>query len=245
MSVPFHDGVISQFAGYEQLAELDWDRYRATYPDIARLDRILESEGDDINRYRAAKQADVLMLFYLLSADELREVLDHLGYELPAELIPRTVDYYLARTSHGSTLSALVHAWVLARSQRARAMGFFDRVLDSDIADIQGGTTEEGIHLGAMAGSIDLVQRCFSGLEIRADRLILNPCWPPELGPLTFPIIYRGHRLTLRISTTEVEVRSDPGTAPPVEIHCGPTISELAPGHLVRLRVGAKAEGAQ
>ncbi|MEC3957918.1 trehalose-phosphatase [Nocardia sp. CDC153] len=238
--VPFHDGVISQFAGYDQLAELDWDHYHEVYPDIARLDRILESEGDDINRYRAGKQADVLMLFYLLSADELRELLAHLGYELPGEMIPRTIDYYLARTSHGSTLSALVHAWVLARAHRADAMTYFDRVLDSDIADIQGGTTEEGIHLAAMAGSIDLVQRCFTGLELRADRLILNPRWPAELGPLTFPVIYRGHRLTIRITTTEVELRSDPGNAAPVEIHCGERQAALAPGRVIRLAIDPK-----
>ncbi|MCX4092473.1 trehalose-phosphatase [Nocardia sp. alder85J] len=234
MTIPFHDGVISQFAGYEQLTELDWDRYRSTYPDIQRLDRILESEGDDINRYRAGKQADVLMLFYLMSADELREILHRLGYELPGEMIPRTIDYYLARTSHGSTLSAVVHAWVLARANRSRAMQFFEQVLDSDIADIQGGTTEEGIHLGAMAGSVDLVQRCFSGLEIRDDRLILDPHWPPELGGLTFPIVYRGHRLTVRIDTRRVEVRSDPGVALPVEIHCAGRMQRLAPGAVVR-----------
>jgi trehalose/maltose hydrolase-like predicted phosphorylase len=64
MFVPFHsDGVISQFEGYESLSEFDWDGYRSRYPDIGRLDRILEAEGDDVNRYRASKQADVLMLF--------------------------------------------------------------------------------------------------------------------------------------------------------------------------------------
>lgn len=66
MRVPFHDGVISQFDGYEQLAELDWDAYRQRYGNIQRLDRILEAESDDVNRYQASKQADVLMLLYLL-----------------------------------------------------------------------------------------------------------------------------------------------------------------------------------
>ncbi|GAB4585660.1 trehalose-phosphatase [Nocardia sp. IFM 10818] len=240
MYVPFHDGVISQFDGYDQLAELDWEHYRQRYDDIARLDRILESEGDDINRYRAGKQADVLMLFYLLSADELREVLGRLGYELPGAMIPRTIEYYLARTSHGSTLSALVHAWVLARANRPQAMEFFHRVLDSDIADIQGGTTEEGIHLGAMAGSVDLVQRCFSGLEIRADRLIIDPAWPAALGELTFPITYRGHRLTVRIHAEEVEVRADPGNAAPVEIHCRDCTEALPAGWTMRLPLPPK-----
>ncbi|MET9492964.1 trehalose-phosphatase [Nocardia sp. NPDC006630] len=235
MYVPFHDGVISQFDGYDQLAELNWADYRERYGDIQRLDRILESEGDDINRYRAAKQADVLMLFYLFSADELREVLGRLGYELPGEMIPRTIEYYLVRTSHGSTLSALVHAWVLARANCGQALEFFHRVLESDIADIQGGTTEEGIHLGAMAGSVDLVQRCFSGLEMRSDRLILNPLCPDALGPLSFPISYRGHRLTVLIRADEVEVRADPGSAAPIEIDCGSVTELLSAGSTVRI----------
>ena len=38
----------------------------------------------------------------------------------------------------------------------------FLNALYSDVADMQGGTTAEGIHLGAMAGTIDVVQRCFT-----------------------------------------------------------------------------------
>ncbi|MGV9539750.1 trehalose-phosphatase [Nocardia beijingensis] len=235
MYVPFHDGVISQFEGYERLAELDWDHYRRRYGNIQRLDRILEAEGDDVNRYRAAKQADVLMLFYLLSADELRELLAHLGYDLPGEMIPRTIDYYLSRTSHGSTLSALVHAWVLARANRDRAVEFFDQVLGSDVADIQGGTTAEGIHLAAMAGSVDLLQRCFTGMELRRDRLVFCPYWPQSLGALCFPVIYRGHRLTVRVSGDGVEVSSDPGPSPPIEITCRDQTTRLTPGETVRL----------
>ena len=89
--VPFHDGVISQFAGYERLEPLDLDAYRDRYGNIGRLDLILEAEGDAANRYQIAKQADVLMLFYLLSAEELREILHGLGYELEPQTIRRTV----------------------------------------------------------------------------------------------------------------------------------------------------------
>ena len=115
------------------------------------------------------------MLFYLLSADELRELLGRLGYALPPEAIPRTIEYYLARTSHGSTLSALVDAWVLARAHREQALDQFERALRSDVADIQGGTTAEGVHLGAMAGCVDLLQRCFAGLETRQGRALVQP----------------------------------------------------------------------
>lgn len=95
-------GLISQFKGYDILAELDWKSYRAGYGNIQRLDRIREAEGDDINRYKAATQADTLMLLYLLSSDELGELLDRPDYDFPTERIPAMVDYYVARTSHGS-----------------------------------------------------------------------------------------------------------------------------------------------
>ena len=187
--------MISQFEGYRDLAELDWADYRRRYGDIQRLDRILEAEGRSVDDYQVSKQADVLMLFYLLSADELRELLGRLGYALPPEAIPRTIEYYLARTSHGSTLSALVDAWVLARAHREQALEHFERALRSDVADIQGGTTAEGIHLGAMAGCVDLLQRCFAGLETRQDALWFNPHWPHRFGRLEFAVQYRGQSL--------------------------------------------------
>ena len=235
MFVPFHDQVISQFEGYADLPELNWEEYRRRYSDIQRLDRILEAEGDDVNCYKASKQADVMMLFYLLSSDELRYILDGLGYEFAGDAIPRTIDYYMARTSHGSTLSGVVHSWVLARANRDRAMEFFDLALKSDIADIQGGTTAEGIHLAAMAGSVDLLQRCFTGLETRGDRLIFSPHWPEQLGTLEFPIFYRGHRLRLCINRKVVQVSAAAGTQPPIEVECRGQVVQLHPGATVQL----------
>ena len=64
LAVPFHDGVISQFAGYDELAELDWTAYRKKYGDIRRLDRILEAEGDSpqpVPPVQAGGRADALL----------------------------------------------------------------------------------------------------------------------------------------------------------------------------------------
>jgi trehalose-phosphatase len=234
MYVPFHDGVISQFEGYGDLAELDWDRLRRQYGNIQRLDRILEAENDDVNRYKASKQADALMLLYLLSANELRELLDRLGYRFQPEQVPKMVDYYLARTSHGSTLSGVVHTWVLARANRDRAMEFFQQALKSDVSDIQGGTTSEGIHLAAMAGTVDLMQRCFTGLETRSNRLILSPYWPESLGVLAIPIHYRGLHLHLRVSGKGVIINVDPRDAAGIEVECRGRVVQLMPGTTVR-----------
>ncbi|MER7078931.1 trehalose 6-phosphate phosphatase [Saccharopolyspora kobensis] len=236
MYVPFHgNGIISQFEGYDQLAELDWDGYRRRYGDIHRLDRILEAEGDDPNRYQASKQADVLMLFYLLSAEELGGLLEGLGYPMPADTIPANIEYYLQRTSHGSTLSAVVHAWVLARSHRHRALEFFDHVLAADIHDTQRGTTSEGVHLAAMAGSIDLLQRCFAGIEVRDGALRLNPLWPTELGDLELTLRYQGQPLTITVTGRTATVRTAPGPArPPITCACGIRSVLLGPGETAR-----------
>ncbi|GAA1899174.1 glycoside hydrolase family 65 protein [Streptantibioticus ferralitis] len=190
--VPFHAGVISQFEGYGDLAELDWDGYREQYGDIRRLDRILEAEGDTTNRYQASKQADVLMLGYLFPPAELAAVFQRLGYAVDDALWRATVDYYLRRTSHGSTLSGVVHGWVLARARHSDAWKYCQEALTGDVADLQGGTTAEGIHLGAMAGTLDLVQRGLTGLEIRDDTLWLDPAPLPELSEFGLTLRYRG-----------------------------------------------------
>jgi trehalose/maltose hydrolase-like predicted phosphorylase len=234
LRVPFHDGdIISQFEGYGDLEELDWEGLRRRHGNIRRLDRILEADGDSPNRYKASKQADVLMLFYLLSADELRGLLDRLGYRLEPAAIPRNVQYYLGRTSHGSTLSGVVNAWVLARSDRQGSWRFFSEALASDVHDVQGGTTAEGIHLGAMAGTVDLAQRCYTGLETREDVLWLNPCLPEELDGLDFDVRYRGHwGISLHLTPRRLQVRVAASDAAPVRVGVKGEVVEIPPGSM-------------
>ena len=216
MFVPFHaDGVISQFEGYESLQEFDWEGYRQRYGNIQRLDLILEAEHDSPNRYKLSKQADALMLCYVFSADELRALFGRLEYALEPEAIQRTVAYYDDRTSHGSTLCRVVHAWVQARSNRRRATRYFAEALQSDVADIQGGTTREGVHLGAMAGTVDLIQRVSTGIEVTGGVLRLNPRLPEDMERLDMRIRYRGHSLDLRLTRELLRVRErERGPAP-------------------------------
>ncbi|MCZ7528312.1 MAG: glycoside hydrolase family 65 protein [Acidimicrobiia bacterium] len=232
MLVPFHgDRIISQFDGYGDLEELDWLGYQERYGDIHRLDRILEAEDDTPNRYKVSKQADVLMLFYLFSTEDLRELFQRLGYEWDDELIPRNVEYYLQRTSHGSTLSALVHSWVLARTDRKRSWEFFNGALESDVSDVQGGTTPEGIHLGAMAGTVDVVQRCYVGIETRDGVLWLNPQLPEELRRVQLTGAYRRHfGVTVEVEGDRLRVATRPGPAPPIRIGYRGEVVELGPG---------------
>ncbi len=236
--VPMHDGVISQFEGYGDLEEFDWVGYTERYGDIQRLDRILEAENDTTNRYKLSKQADVLMLFYLLPQDELSSVFGRLGVSLDEDLIERTIDYYDDRTSHGSTLSRVVHSWVLARLDRKESWRLFQQAVTSDLIDIQGGTTKEGIHTGAMAGTVDLVQRGYTGLRVDGDTLVLDPAIPPELGQLSSSIRFRGRWLDIEISTDEARVTSEPGADGAIDVRVGETSARLGPGETLSVRLG-------
>jgi len=219
MRVAFHgDGIISQFEGYERLEEFDWEGYGKKYDDIQRLDRILEAEGDTPNRYKASKQADVLMLFYLFSAEELERIFERLGYPFERDTIPKNIQYYMQRTSHGSTLSRVVHSWVLVRSDRSRSWQLFDEALKSDYSDIQGGTTPEGIHLGAMAGSVNITQDAYTGIEPRKNVLWFNPCLPEEIGRLKMEIRYRGHTLEIEVASDKFTIRDLRCAEEPVKI---------------------------
>lgn len=231
MRLAWHDGVLSQFEGYERLKELDWEDYRARYGNIGRLDRILEAEGDSTNNYRLSKQADVLMLFYLLSEEEISEIVERLGYPYDRLLPARCVDFYLQRTAHGSTLSKLVHAWVLARIDRDEAWRLFMEALESDVSDVQGGTTQEGIHLGAMVGTVDLLQRGFTGIETRADQLRFDPFLPEEVTNLRFRIRYRQHYgLEVHLTQRALQVSGRRHVGEPLRLRVRGESYEIDPG---------------
>ncbi len=232
MFVPFHrDGVISQFEGYEDLGELDWDHYREKYGNIQRLDRILRAEGDDPDRYKLAKQADTVLLFFLFSGEEIKRIFERLGYEYTPDVVRKTVDYYDQRTSHGSTLSFIAHAGILADLAPESSWERYMVALESDVGDVQGGTTQEGIHMGVMAGTLDLIQRSYMGSEIRDGVLHIDPKPVGNLDGLSFPMRFRGTPLEVKLEGSNLTIAAQfDGFSPPIKVGVGDTIKELAAG---------------
>jgi trehalose/maltose hydrolase-like predicted phosphorylase len=240
MFVPFQsDGVIDQFEGYENLEELDWDHYREKYGRIQRLDRILRAEGDDPDKYKLSKQADTLMLFFLFPRDELEAIFERLGYELTPETIRKTAEYYAARTTHGSTLSFIVHAHILAGLDPEASWDMFLTALNSDVGDVQGGTTQEGIHMGVMAGTLDLLQRGYMGSDIRDDTVYFSPKMREKLDGLTFPMRFRGTPIELAFEGNKLTVaaQSD-GFNRSVKVGVGDAVEELGVGESHTFEVG-------
>jgi trehalose/maltose hydrolase-like predicted phosphorylase len=243
MFVPFHgEGIISQFEGYEELEELDWDAYRARHGNIQRLDRILRAEGEDPNRYKLSKQADTVMLFFLFSDDELRRIFQRLEYDYGPDTARINVDYYERRTSHGSTLSLITHAGVLASIAPASSWERFVAALESDVLDVQGGTTKEGIHIGVMSGTLDLVQRVYAGTEIRDDLLRFNPRLIDQLDGLSFPMQFRGTHIRVTFEAGRLTVLADAeGASRPIKVCVGREIRELDAGDRCTFDLAAQA----
>jgi alpha,alpha-trehalase len=166
--------------------------------------------------------------------------LERLGYRYDKELIRRNFDYYLQRTAHGSSLSRVVHAWVAARLDRESSWEFFVRGLHGDTSEVRGGTTAEGIHLGAMAGTIDLLHRCYTGLELRHDVLFLNPAIPAEVGSLEFDIRYRGYLLHLQFTAEQTRVHVDAAEGGPITVDVKGMTSTVLPGRTLEVQTSSR-----
>ena len=118
----------------------------------------------------------------------------------------RTIDYYDRRTSHGSTLSYVTHAAALAELDPESSWERFLVALESDIGDIQGGTTKEGIHMGVMSGTLDLVKRGYLGCEVRGDVLYFKPRLLDRLEGLSFSMQFHGAPFRLRLADGHLTV---------------------------------------
>jgi alpha,alpha-trehalase len=231
------DGIISQFEGYANLKEFDWQGYRSKYGNIQRVDRILEKEDDSANNYKLCKQPDVLMLFYLFSAETLKKMFKRLDYTLDKNFILKNINYYLNRTTNGSSLALTIHAWIEARLARGPSWELFSQALETDMVDARTGSTREGIHLAAMSGCIDILQRGYAGLEIRSDILILNPLLPKSIKRISFHIRYRKHWLGLEITQQNVRVKSLTSKAIPFTIMIKDEIIRLYPGNVAVVNI--------
>ncbi|MFH1118705.1 MAG: HAD-IA family hydrolase [Bacteroidota bacterium] len=203
------EGIISQYDGYFDLKELDWDYYRQKYGNIYRLDRILKAEGKSADEFKVAKQADTLMAFYNLDDAEVRVILEELGYRITDGYLKDNLVYYLARTSHGSTLSRVVHA-LLANmiGDRKLSWELYQDALNSDYNDIQGGTTAEGIHLGVMAGTVLIAIYAYAGLNLRGEQIRINPKLPEAWKSLGFGFSFKGNRFILNVKKDVIKLKA-------------------------------------
>jgi len=213
------DGILEQFDGYFELKELDWEEYRNKYEDIGRMDRILRAEGKSPDEYKVSKQADALMTFYNLDTGEVTKILNGAGYAVGEDMLRQNFDYYFQRTSHGSTLSRLVHSYLANLiGDKEISWQLYMNALKSDYADVQGGTTKEGVHTGIMAGTVVLALKAYAGLNLDGEQVSISPCLPIAWREVRFNIGFGGDRYYFEVTPEHLSVKVDSGRKGEVDI---------------------------
>ena len=238
------NGLLAQFENYEDLKEFPKHSHDEGFHD--ELLKQLKKHAGYLNDYKLSKQADVLMLGFLFSPSEMEKLVENMGYSKDCVNLGDLVDYYIPRTADQSTLSRVAHSWVLSRLQRVKGKKHnkecdelhrkaehevFYEALGSDYYDVAArGTAKSGVHMGAMAGTVDIVQRCYTGLETRDDVLWLDPKLPDELVRLSFTIHYRGQSLGLDIFQDKMKVHARHSSARSIKIGFKDEVYELNSG---------------
>lgn len=207
--------ILGQFEGYFKLKLINFDFYRRQYGNIERMDRILKAEGDSPDNYQVAKQADALMPIYNLRVDTFLEIMKDLGYEVDNEdkFIENNIRYYLSRTTHGSSLSRIVYSMLALKvNDLDLAWKLFDDSLTSDYYDIQGGTTAEGIHLGVMGATLNVVIECFAGVDYRGQELKIDPKVPESWNNIKFNMNFKNIHYYFEVDHEQIKIKANKDT---------------------------------
>jgi trehalose/maltose hydrolase-like predicted phosphorylase len=165
------------------------------------MDRLLKAEGKTPDEYKVSKQADTLQLFYNLNHVTVGKLLSDAGYRMQDDYLVKNLEYYLKRTSHGSTLSRIVHARLANMvNDKELSWKLYMDALTSDYRDIQGGTTGEGIHAGVMAGTILVALQSYAGLDLQGEEPKINPKLPEHWRSMEFGFTFKGKDYRCRVS---------------------------------------------
>jgi trehalose/maltose hydrolase-like predicted phosphorylase len=122
----------------------------------------------------------------------------------------KNLNYYLARTSHGSTLSRVVHAQLAnLTGDRKLSWELYLDALTSDYGDIQGGTTAEGIHAGVMAGTVWVALSSFAGLSLHGEFPRFDPNLPAHWRKISFFFDFMGDDFECEVTPRSIRLRID------------------------------------
>ncbi|MFF2018599.1 glycoside hydrolase family 65 protein [Paenibacillus sp. NPDC058177] len=152
---------------------------------------------DRILRSCFIKQADVLQGLYFLGD----------RYDLDTK--KRNFDFYEPITVHESSLSPCIHAILACElGYKEKAYEMYLRTSRLDL-DNYNNDTEDGCHTTSMAGTWMSIVHGFGGLRVLNGRLNLNPSNPGHWTSYSFKIMFRGSRLLVSVTDTQVTVTNE------------------------------------
>ena len=202
----FHQesNLLEQFAGFFRLETVDMAAYE---PRNTAMDMILGRERTQ--RSQVIKQADVVMLFSLLW-DRFTPAIRAANFH-----------YYERICGHGSSLSPAIHSLVAARlGELQLADGYFLEAASIDLGDTMGNLSG-GLHMAALGGLWQAVVFGFAGLLVAGDGLAFQPRLPRRWRSLSFPVLWRGSRVRIKIQREDPQFSATIERGDPVTITVG------------------------
>lgn len=199
------DLVIPQDDTYLQLPEIDLSKYK-NQTKVRTIYRDFNAE--QINGIQVTKQADTVLLFYLLEQTFLGG-----DARLSNAAKQQNYRYYEARTLHDSSLSLAVHA-VVANDlgETDKAYSLFRQACEIDLGP-QLDTSDDGIHAAAIGGIWTSAVFGFGGVRLSDETLKINPRLPKHWSQMKFTIYWQGTALTLEITHQSLKVTAHSGEA--------------------------------
>jgi len=172
----------------------------------------------DYNKTQFVKQADVLMLLYLL-----------------ADFFPKRAKksnylFYAPRTLHKSSLSPAIHAIMALESGLLnQAYQFFNVALRADISNLHG-NTHEGMHAASLGGVWQSVVNGFAGVKISGRLLSFDPSMPMAWDYIQFSLQWKGTMLRIVANNNEVHIRVESKQKKKVRVKVFNKVHLLMPG---------------
>jgi trehalose/maltose hydrolase-like predicted phosphorylase len=152
-----------------------------------------------LTRSQIIKQADVIMLLFLL------------GDEYPCEVHEANFRFYEPRTSHDSSLSPSFHALAAARSgDLETAKRYFERAANLDLDFAHGVTAAGGVHIAALGGMWHALVFGFGGMFIGKEGSRFEPHVPENWQTLRFRVKWRGSQLCVAATDNGADVTAGP-----------------------------------
>jgi len=218
-------GLFEQFSGFNRLEPLDLGAYpNRTQP----IDVVIGAERT--RRSQVVKQADIVALIALLPG------------EFSNGAAERNFLHYEPRCSHGSSLSAGMHARVAARLGHTElALHYFREAAALDLDPDP--TTAGGIRIAGLGGLWQAAIFGFGGVDMSGVTLAIDPRLPEEWKSLSFRLCWRGSVIGIHIA--KLTVRATLIGGGPVHIAICGVERTLAPQQDVEVLVPHHAEPAR
>ena len=180
------DGIIPSFDGYFDLKCIDTSKYK----NKNKVGLIFNDYGfSEIQKMQVAKQADLMMLFYLMP-----EIFNE-------KIIAENYDYHEERTLHDSSLSMCIHSLVAARIHKLdEAETMYKKACGVDL-DESLCNSNEGVHSASIGGIWLALAMGFGGLKVDENTVSLAPVLPKGWDGYSFNLTY--HNTVLRIAVDE------------------------------------------